>query len=288
MIYELVDSMEEMASIYFYYTEKRMVKRKEGESGGSTMESLTLISKNLKKVKGLQGIVREVNSWKDRLDEKYSAGEKMDDAEKVELEKDVWRWMEALRHRAAEVESEAKTIDLLEERIENMEKSIKPILPSIREYVSEVQSATIAFIESSPTVRSLEPAVRGLMSKMEVGELAFTGYFDQHLLKDFKAMNLKKVRVRSISPELTSSKQDKINLDALQRLAKMGAYIRFHPMLHARMVVSPTEVIVGSGDIKSDCLGGRRYDAGIWSNNPVLVQSSKAFLEKIWDESKPL
>ena len=68
----------------------------------------------------------------------------------------------------------------------------------------------------------------------------------------------------------------------------MGAEVRFHPMLHARVVCNSTEVIVGSSDIKSDCLGDRRFDAGVWSNNPVLVQGVNEFFQRVWSESKPL
>ena len=173
--------------------------------------------------------------------------------------------------------------------MKKVEKGVEPILENIKEYMSGVQSATLTFVESSPTVRSLEPTLRGLLNRqcMLGGELVLTGYFDQYLLKDFQAMS-PKPEIKFISPELKKTTQDKINLDALERLSKMGAEVRFHPMLHARMVLSPTEIIVGSADVKSDCLGGRRYDAGIWSNNPILVRSGKVFFDKVWSESKPL
>ncbi len=59
-------------------------------------------------------------------------------------------------------------------------------------------------------------------------------------------------------------------------------------MMHARIILSTNEIIVGSADVKSDCLGGRRYDSAIWTNNPILVRSGKTFIDKVWNESKPL
>lgn len=41
---------------------------------------------------------------------------------------------------------------------------------------------------------------------------------------------------------------------------------------------------MGSGDIKSDCLGGRRFDAGIWSNHPDIIQSAVNFFKRVWDD----
>lgn len=214
-------------------------------------------------------------------------GDKLDESDAKELADASYKWFVKLFHIAQDVDKEQRTLELIEERIKKVEKSVEPVLGNVKEYISSVQSATMTFVESSPTERSLEPRLRGLLNRTNSGELVLTEYFDQYLLKDFKVMS-PKPSIKFISPELTNSKQDKINLDALNRLSKMGAEVRFHPLLHARMVLSPTEIIVGSADIKSDCLGGRRYDAGIWSNNPVLVRSGKAFIDKVWSESKPL
>ena len=59
-------------------------------------------------------------------------------------------------------------------------------------------------------------------------------------------------------------------------------------MLHARFIVTPEEIIVGSADVKSDCLGGRRYDVCIWSKNPLLISDVKSFADDLWTEATPL
>ena len=84
--------------------------------------------------------------------------------------------------------------------------------------------------------------------------------------------------------------QTKKSKDALERLSKGGAEVRLHPMLHARMFCVPKRnfIIIGSGDLQTDCFGGNRFDAGIWSNYPDLIKNAMDFFNRVWDEAKPL
>lgn len=61
-------------------------------------------------------------------------------------------------------------------------------------------------------------------------------------------------------------------------------------MLHARIFCVPDKriLIVGSGDFQTDCFGGSRFDAGIWSNYPELIKSAIDFFNRVWEESNPL
>ena len=292
MVSNIVSAAWSIASLYFYFSEGHSVKKKKGVVGADCMYSLANASGRLREIKEASSIIEEMDSLKKKFDKKYSIGEKLDKGDAKKLSNVSWKWYMKLISIAQEFDKEQKTLGLIEERMKNLQKSFAGMRPErflegVKEYMSKIQSATLTFVESSPTERSLEPTLRGLLNRADSGELMLTGYFDQYLLKDFQAMS-PTPSIKFISPELKNTKQDRTNLDALKRLQKMGAEIRFHPMLHARMILSPSEIIVGSADVKSDCLGGRRYDAGIWSNNPVLVQPGKVFVEKVWSESKPL
>jgi len=288
MIDDLFQACFRLGKVYYYYTEGHgFAKNPEGSKEADCLTSFTSISTMLNKVKGASAIVNDIDAWRKKIDEKYSVGQKLDAEDSKALTVASYNWYLGLSSLAPELDKEQKTLESIEERVKGVQDSVAPILGNLKEYVSSVQSATVGLVESSPMVRSLEPAVRGLLNKSSQGEIVLAGYFDQYLLTDFQSLN-PKPSIRFISPELTNSKQDQVNLDALKRLLKIGAQVRFHPMLHARFVLSPTEAIVGSADIKSDCMGGRRYDLGIRSNNPSLVQSVKIFAEKVWDESKPL
>ena len=115
------------------------------------------------------------------------------------------------------------------------------------------------------------------------------GYFAQALVDRLKIILARQGKVKIISPELNLNRPaDRTNLDALKRMEKNGAEVKIHPMLHARIfyvdIRGRREVIIGSGDIKSDCLGGRRFDAGIWSNHPETISSTIGFFNKVWDD----
>ena len=120
-------------------------------------------------------------------------------------------------------------------------------------------------------------------------ELWIMGYFDQARIDKLKPILEKGTKVKIISPDLNLNKsQDKSNLDALKRMEKYGAEVRIHPMLHARIFYvlrdGSSEVVIGSGDIKSDCLGGKRFDAGIRSNHPEIIAETMSFFSRVWDD----
>jgi hypothetical protein len=84
--------------------------------------------------------------------------------------------------------------------------------------------------------------------------------------------------------------QTKKNKDALKRILKAGARVRLHPMLHARIFCVPQRqlLIIGSGDIQTECFGGERFDAGINSNNKDVIKQAMDFFKRVWEESEPL
>jgi len=116
-------------------------------------------------------------------------------------------------------------------------------------------------------------------------DLYIMGYFDQAMLNTLLPV-ARYVRIISPSGALTNRR----NKDALTRMSKAGAKVRTHPMLHARIFCVPDRrvLIVGSGDLQTDCIGGTRFDAGIWSNYPDLIKSAIDFFNRVWEESDPL
>jgi hypothetical protein len=111
------------------------------------------------------------------------------------------------------------------------------------------------------------------------------GYFDQMLLNKLTPI-AKQFKI--ISP--ATAIQTKKNKDALKRIQKVGADVRLHPMLHARIFCVPTRqfLIIGSGDVQTECFGGERFDAGIFSNNPDVIRQAMDFFNRVWEESEPL
>jgi hypothetical protein len=80
-----------------------------------------------------------------------------------------------------------------------------------------------------------------------------------------------------------------MNLEALEKLANAGAEIKFNNRLHARLLVGghPTIgglLVIGSFDFNTECIGKERYDAGIKTRNPDLIESALKLFEQIWNE----
>jgi len=192
----------------------------------------------------------------------------------------------------AELEKRPESIELAEKERQKLDQILSILETKERE--------SIEFIESSPEMRNFEDKIKTILAEAPKSEWAkiegqgitdifITGYFDQDLMPQLiDLMKTKGTNIKILSPELKGTHQDRINRKALEELQKAGGQIKTHSMLHARMFVTNTDAIVGSMDVKSDCLGGRRFDVGIWTKNPVVVKSSIEFFEKIWEDAEPL
>jgi len=120
-------------------------------------------------------------------------------------------------------------------------------------------------------------------------DIWITGYFSETIRDSLEDMVKGTCSVRLICPELSESARDKKNLEALKKLASVGAKIRVNNRLHARFLVACNRpfgglLVIGSFDFNTECIGRERYDAGIKTRHPDLVNSAIALFEQIWTE----
>jgi hypothetical protein len=47
-------------------------------------------------------------------------------------------------------------------------------------------------------------------------------------------------------------------------------------------------LLIGSFDFNTECIGKDRYDAGIKTKHPDLVESATKLFEQIWDEPESI
>jgi len=159
----------------------------------------------------------------------------------------------------------------------------------LRTIMESKESLIPRFVESSPQIRTYGGMIDNVIAPRHGPELEhdlyIMGYFDQIMLD--KLLPIARY-VRIISP--SGALRNRRNKDALNRMSRAGAQVRTHPMLHARIFCVPDRrvLIVGSGDLQTDCIGGTRFDAGIWSNYPELIKSTVDFFNRVWEESDPL
>ena len=126
-------------------------------------------------------------------------------------------------------------------------------------------------------------------------EICITGYFSEAIREELEKLQKTQTHLRLICPEFSlTSPRDRKNIEALTKLAESGVEIKFNNRLHARMFIAYTpyansktsgELVLGSFDFNTECMGRERYDAGIKTSHPDLVRSAIAFFDKVWQDS---
>ena len=132
-------------------------------------------------------------------------------------------------------------------------------------------------------------------------QICITGYFSETIRKSLESLIRIKRNIRLICPYLDTKKvRDRKNLQALRKLVNAGAEIRVNDRLHARFLVAYNKVLkhptienwglllIGSFDFNTECMGRERYDAGIKTRHPDLVNSAVKLFEQIWSESESI
>lgn len=195
-----------------------------------------------------------------------------------------------------------KTIPQSLEEIKNLEKQTHQLIQKLTDIQEKKEHLRPTFLESSETKRTFRKKVEEIfkpylprehppyglppMGDLEVGIM---GYFDQALLPMLegimKSISLK-TKIRIISPELNKDKRDRVSAEALNQIKKMGGEVKYILQLHSRLLYVKRgdycEVIIGSGDLNSDCLDGRRFDASIWSDHPKIAEDAIDFFNRVW------
>lgn len=126
-------------------------------------------------------------------------------------------------------------------------------------------------------------------------EICITGYFSEAIREELQKLQKTQAHLRLICPEFPlKSPRDRKNIEALTKLVESGIEIKFNNRLHARMFIAYTtyknskpngELILGSFDFNTECMGRERYDAGIRTRHPDLVESAIAFFDEVWQDS---
>jgi len=130
-------------------------------------------------------------------------------------------------------------------------------------------------------------------------DICITGYFSETVRETLEKLARPKDnhRLRLICQELRENDtRDKKNLQVLRKLVEQGVEIKTNNRLHARILVATFPLIsqmqgllvVGSFDFNTECIGRERYDAGVKTSHPDLVNSAKELFEKIWNDPDSL
>ena len=126
-------------------------------------------------------------------------------------------------------------------------------------------------------------------------EICITGYFSETIREVLQNIKTTGSHVRLVCPEFpVKSQRDRRNIQSLKKLAESGIEIKFNNRMHARLLVGYTrytnskprgQLILGSFDFNTECIGRERYDAGIRTHHPDLVQSAIDLFNQVWSDS---
>ena len=129
-------------------------------------------------------------------------------------------------------------------------------------------------------------------------EVCITGYFSEIIRDSLENMIRLGQNVRLIRQEFPAklSKNDRKELEVLEKLVNAGVKIKINHRTHARLFIAHNPklgegrglVVIGSFDFNSDCYGKERYDAGIKTRHPDLVKSSVELFDQIWNERESM
>jgi hypothetical protein len=127
-------------------------------------------------------------------------------------------------------------------------------------------------------------------------EVCITGYFSETVRDELERYaRFHGYKLRLICQELdVNNKRDRKNLEVLRKLCKSGTEIKVNNRLHARFLVAYHPqfketrglLIIGSFDFNTECMGKERYDAGIKTTHPDLIQSALKLFEEIWNDTE--
>jgi hypothetical protein len=139
------------------------------------------------------------------------------------------------------------------------------------------------FIYTEPLHKKLKERVIAMLDIAKPNDvIRIMGYFGSPLLDKFYSILEKGCQLRLI----TRKELDKESEDATIRIAKLNPeFVRVHKTAQGRLlVVGNKEAVISSADLKSDSLD-INYEAGICTNNPVVIEDVIRFFDKIWDEA---
>ncbi|NIO38034.1 hypothetical protein GTO27_10080 [Candidatus Bathyarchaeota archaeon] len=193
--------------------------------------------------------------------------------------------------------------DAVSEKLDKIETTVSKAHQALRELFStliEMQQMTSAlknvlrprFLESSPAKRAFGEQIKQilddiLMKGSKQVLIRMTGRLDGELVDRLEKIMTVGGVVKIIIPEL-----EKREAASLKRMVESyGAEIMIHPMMHARIFCvhrdgRPWGVIIGSGDINSNSLNGKLFDAAIWSNHPDIIKPAVDLFNAVWENEK--
>jgi uncharacterized protein YfeS len=218
-------------------------------------------------------LLTETQHWANYFRDNYGENEALREANKVEFVTSCENWIKNFS-------------DLMKERFAHPKEIYErlPKIDHIHDAIKQMQTVEHEFVCTSPDTRGIKEKVTvAIDASTELEEILLTGYFDNALVDKLIRALRRGVQIRLIVPHYHANEHD--NIGATKRVKASKGQVREHVSNHARlMIFGMKSALVSSADPKTDGLD-QNYEAGIWTTNRTLVQSSRDFFDAIWRES---
>ncbi len=157
----------------------------------------------------------------------------------------------------------------------------------LRETLEQLRKGSaIEFVFTELERRTIKEKIASMLSKISKDDtLLITGYLGSPFLdKIIEAVN-NGCKIRVVTRSLSGA--DKETRESTIRIFKSTPDgVRQNDTIHARLfVVEGKEAIISSADIKSDSID-TNYEAGIWTDNPLVMSEVSKFFDRVWKDSK--
>lgn len=150
------------------------------------------------------------------------------------------------------------------------------------------KGASIEFVYTELESRTIKEKMASMIERLSKDDtLLITGYVGSPFLdKILQALN-RGSKIRIITRSLKDA--DKETQESTRRIFKQSPDgVRQNTTIHARLfAIEGKEAIISSADTKSDSID-TNYEAGVWTDNPLVISDLSKFFDRAWEQSKPL
>lgn len=183
-------------------------------------------------------------------------------------------------------ESEDKLNNERSKRL-NTQREIKKLKSELDKFMQIVKSKrSTEFLITSLEDRSYRERIENCIDKAK--SLKVIGpYWNNELVNKF-IQKADKCDIMVISTPEKHKHGDRFHNPAIKELKRcLQKRMRSNGSIHSRlMICNDEEIICGSADFNSFSLSGDKMEAGIWTIDPIVVQSAMKFFDDTWNKSK--
>lgn len=231
--------------------------------------------------KYLEQVYKNVSPW---MGKELQAGIKIESNGKIKGTALGWVMMGIMPHFILKKVQEEFGSDIKEIK-ESARKPSTELAEAFAKAIEVIQGVKHEIFFTSPEERALRSKVDEMFSRAEE-EILIAAWIDTVLLDKISEARRRGIEFRLIThtPSGTSRKSIKEAFRRIQTILGKDK-IKTCPLLHNRILVVDRKELLFGADLTSDSLD-TNFDAGVWTNNPLLIKQIVRRFEEMWKDER--